>query len=90
MGTCWPNVALIWNKLIEKHPDIRTITFSNAAHRVTKYPITNDINNYNSGGTHITSGFEEINKLLLNEKTDDNITIIFISDGADNDNSTLK
>jgi len=52
--------------------------------------LNSNINSHGGGGTNIPCGFILMDQILTNYTTDIDVTILFISDGQDNNLSTLE
>lgn len=52
--------------------------------------MNSDINKYGNMGTNIIEGFRIMESIVLSYKKIENLTIIFVSDGHDNNNSTIS
>ncbi|CAD8049840.1 unnamed protein product [Paramecium sonneborni] len=84
MSNCWQWLANFWNKSIPKD-NLIAITFSNHP-TVLKdnKDLSTDISVHGGGGTEIVPAFVEFEKQLQNVPVENNVTVIFISDGQDN------
>ncbi|EAR97525.1 VWA domain CoxE-like protein (macronuclear) [Tetrahymena thermophila SB210] len=88
MSSYWPFAARSWNQISQNHPNSYCITFSTkAAER--KLPLSENINQYDCSSTNIVGGFEVLNEMLQRPSMGNNVTVVFISDGQDDNNSTL-
>ncbi|KRW98960.1 hypothetical protein PPERSA_00787 [Pseudocohnilembus persalinus] len=85
MCSCWKYLARQWNQISQEQETI-TVTFHNKAQLQNK-PL---VENPEWGGTEIEKGFQLINEILKKDDLSEEITIIFVSDGADNNSSTIK
>jgi len=88
MSSYWKYVAENCNKL-SNQKNLIIITFSTNA-KIVNLPLTDRVQDYEGGGTEIEAGFRLLNDQLKLSKTKDNITILFVSDGADNNSATLS
>lgn len=61
MSGVWPYIVESWNNILSNNPNAITITFSNTA-KLNSGKLTNNIFEYEGGGTHIESGFTMLNK----------------------------
>ena len=88
MESNWPWLASHWNQFIPQD-NSKIITFDTKA----KIPPTNrldaDITVHGGGGTNITHGFVKLDQELSLLPKGSNVTIVFISDGDDNNKNTL-
>jgi hypothetical protein len=89
MEANWPWLADHWNRYIPSD-NCLTITFDSIASIVPDNILSSNINIHGGGGTNITAGFELLEKELQKLPTKKNLTIILISDGADNRMTTLE
>lgn len=89
MESNWPWLADHWNRYVTAEHCL-TITFDSIASIIPDNILSSNINIHGGGGTNITAGFELMEKEIdkLTEKR--NITVIFVSDGADNRMTTLE
>ena len=67
-----------------------TITFDHHAKVCSDNILTNDLNNHGGGRTNITEAFQLMDRLIEEIDKKEMITILFISDGKDNNPSTLN
>lgn len=89
MEGVWGWLADHWNRYIPSDNSI-TITFDTKAKLVKDNVLDKDIYKHGGGGTIITSGFELLEQQLANVPSDQDITVLFISDGEDNNRHTLE
>lgn len=61
MSSVWPHIVESWNNILSYNPNAVTITFSNSA-KLNSGKLTNNIYDYQGGGTHIESGFALLNE----------------------------
>ena len=89
MSSVWPAIAENWNALLSQNPDATAITFSTSS-KIVKGPLTSRIQDYEGGGTEIEQGFKELNQILKSDANiHPNLTVLFVSDGGDNNPGTL-
>ena len=89
MSSYWGAIADDWNKLLVENPDAIAITFSDNA-KIIKGPLTHRIQDYEGSGTEIEKGFRELNTILKSDANiHPNLTILFVSDGCDNNSYSL-
>lgn len=89
MEGVWAWLADHWNKYIPTENSI-TITFDTKAKVVEGNVLDKSIYKHGGGGTNITSGFELLEKQLKNVPGNTDVTVLFISDGEDNNLHTLE
>jgi hypothetical protein len=89
MSSVWKHVADIWNKLIDEYPNTHAIAFSNHSYNI-KGKVSEKINDYEGGGTEIFQGIKELTTYLSTFKGNEKIAVLFVSDGGDNQQATLK
>ena len=90
MSNVWKWVAEFWNEAIPKTPESITITFDTKAKRVEENILNHSINFHGGGGTLIPEAFVLMEKLLEPIPLTRQITVLFISDGQDNNINSLK
>lgn len=88
MSNVWAWLADFWNQCIPKETLI-TITFSNTPSIVQDGILKKPIQAHGGGGTEIVPAFKKMEEVLANVPLNENITIIFISDGQDNTMKTI-
>lgn len=88
MSSWWKWIAQFWNTTIPKD-NLYTITFSNDPAVVASNTLSEKIQHHGGGGTAIPNAFVLLDKHLLEVPPDQTITVIFISDGQDNQIDTL-
>ena len=89
MYSHWPHLAKFWNEYIPKDNAV-TITFDNNTHYCKSNKLENDIDYHGGGTTNIIGAFEAFEKELEKCSPDEGLTVIFASDGQDNNISTLE
>jgi len=89
MGSYWKAVAKNYNEYVPKEGTI-TITFDTVARLVPDNTLNENINKHGGGGTNITAAFEVMDKEIEKIDKKQMITILFISDGQDNNLGTLE
>lgn len=85
----WRWLAQHWNKFIPVE-NSKIITFSTTAAIPSTNRLDVDIYKHGGGGTNITSGFVKLDEELKLLPPKSNITVIFISDGEDNNIGSLQ
>lgn len=88
MESNWNWLADHWNTFIPTNKS-KIITFDTQARIPQSNRLDGDINKHGGGGTNITAGFVQLNSELSTLSPGSNVTIIFISDGQDNNIKTL-
>ena len=89
MEQVWAWLADFWNKCIPKE-DTYTITFDVKTKIAPNNILETSIYKHGGGGTNITVAFEELEKKLQTIPLGTAITVLFISDGQDNQLGTLE
>lgn len=85
----WKWLAEHWNRFIPLE-NSKIITFSTTAAIPATNRLDADIYKHGGGGTNITSGFVKLDAELKQMPPKSNITVIFISDGEDNNMGSLQ
>jgi hypothetical protein len=88
MSSWWGKLAEFWNEVIPKE-NCYTITFDNTVKICNTNILSKRIFDHGGGRTSIPEAFVEFEKYLANVPKEDNVTVIFISDGEDNNINTL-
>jgi hypothetical protein len=88
MSSHWAFVAQHYNELMDEvdQDKVFTICFDDKVHEEPKKKIENNINKYGSGSTNILLAFQEFENRLAKIPLEDEIKVIFLSDGQDNCN----
>lgn len=89
MSSHWAHVAKFWNEYIPADNAL-TITFDTKTRICESNRLETNINKHGGGGTNITEAFKVFEEKLGTFKKDTSITVIFISDGQDNNLHTLE
>lgn len=93
MHDIWPMLVEQWNTLVTEtgEEQFTTITFDNQLHHKKETPfLSSKINNHGGKSTNIKISFDYIEKEIFPKlDTNDEIKIIFVSDGQDNQNGNL-
>lgn len=85
----WVWLANHWNTFIPIDSS-KIITFDTKAKIPSSNRLDAEIGKHGGGGTNITAGFMEVDKQLALLPSGSNVTIVFISDGEDNNINTLS
>ena len=85
----WSWLAKHWNDFIPLETS-KIITFDTKAKMPDNNRLNEDIQVHGGGGTNITAGFVKLDQELMKLPQGSNITIVFISDGEDNNINTLN
>lgn len=89
MSSVWPLVAEFWNKYIPAS-NAYTITFDTTVRVCDSNVLESNINKHGGGGTEILKAFAAFETKLETLPQDTALTVVFISDGQDNNLSTLE
>jgi len=89
MSSVWPLVAEFWNKYIPTQNSY-TITFDSKPRICESNILNQNISQHGGGSTEILKAFEAFENKLHSLPQDTNLTVIFISDGQDNNVRTLE
>jgi hypothetical protein len=75
--------------MIEPLPNKINISFSSKA-KINQGPLTERIQDYEGGSTNIQAGFTALNMQLKTNCPTKNVTVIFVSDGGDDNQATIE
>mmetsp|Transcript_22598 Transcript_22598/g.19619 ORF Transcript_22598/g.19619 Transcript_22598/m.19619 type:complete len:160 (+) Transcript_22598:115-594(+) len=89
MASHWATVAKFWNEYIPKE-NAHTITFDDGVHHNPSNELKPNIEAHGGGLTNISKAFEAFEAYLETCSANESLTAIFISDGQDNNLSTLE
>ncbi len=89
MGSYWKAVAKNFNETVPKENAI-TITFDTEAKLCPDNTLSESIDRHGGGGTNITAAFELMDQKIAEINKKEMITVLFISDGQDNNLGTLE
>eukprot|EP00826_Nyctotherus_ovalis_P023043 TRINITY_DN17749_c0_g2_i3.p1 TRINITY_DN17749_c0_g2~~TRINITY_DN17749_c0_g2_i3.p1 ORF type:complete len:350 (+),score=100.12 TRINITY_DN17749_c0_g2_i3:134-1183(+) len=89
MSYYWKELAANFNKYIPKEGSI-TITFDHRAKLCPDNTLQSSISAHGNGTTNITSGFELMDAEIAKLPKKQTITVLFVSDGQDDNLSTLE
>jgi len=89
MSGVWPLVAQFWNKYIPAD-NAYTITFDDRTHICQNNILNSEISKHGGRSTDILRAFAALEKKLETLPQDTSVTVIFISDGQDNDVRSLE
>eukprot|EP00826_Nyctotherus_ovalis_P016498 TRINITY_DN14775_c0_g1_i8.p1 TRINITY_DN14775_c0_g1~~TRINITY_DN14775_c0_g1_i8.p1 ORF type:complete len:1007 (+),score=286.44 TRINITY_DN14775_c0_g1_i8:187-3207(+) len=89
MSSYWRELAVNFNKYIPKQNAI-TITFDSTPRLCSDNTLKSNIDVHGGGGTNITAAFEMMDTQIAKIKVNQELTILFISDGQDNDIGSLE
>jgi hypothetical protein len=89
MENNWVWLANHWNEFIPQEKS-QIITFDTKARIPAENRLNQSINHHGGGGTNITEGFIKLEEELAKLPNDSSVTVVFISDGEDNNQGTLE
>jgi hypothetical protein len=89
MEPCWEWVSESWNNYIDPSKAI-TITFDTVANEVESNILDPIIHYHGGGGTNLYRAFALLEQKLSQLQANMNVTVIFISDGQDNNKTLCK
>jgi len=89
MQSAWPHVATFWNNYVPLD-NAYTITFDQDVHACPTNILDSNISKHGGGMTNISKAFEALQKKLDSLENDTSVTVIFISDGQDNQSHNLQ
>lgn len=92
MSSHWKFVADNYNQLMDEvdQDKVTTIAFDHSIHEEPKKKVGDKISQYGGGSTNILLAFQEFEKRLEKIPKDDEVKVIFLSDGQDTCNSNLQ
>ncbi|CAK71167.1 unnamed protein product (macronuclear) [Paramecium tetraurelia] len=88
MSGCWEWLSDFWNQSIPKE-NLITITFDTRQKISAEGVLSKRIKDHGGGGTEIVPAFQTMETELQKVPIQNNITVIFISDGQDNNVRTI-
>ena len=88
MENYFQHLATSWNETTKNNESF-LIMFDRKATQLEESVLEGDLYKYGGGGTNITCGFELLDKKLKKTDPSISITLIFVSDGDDNNQATL-
>lgn len=89
MSNCWEWLANFWNECMPK-TNLTTITFDSRPRVCQQNILSPRIRDHGGGGTEIVPAFEMMEIEVQKVPIEHNLTIIFISDGQDNNVRTIE
>ena len=89
MEPSWPWLVDHWNRCVPRE-NLRTITFDSKTSKVPNNQLNVDILEHGGGGTKIVEAFELLEAELAAIPKEVHVTVLFISDGEDNDAKSLE
>ncbi|KRX04318.1 hypothetical protein PPERSA_03558 [Pseudocohnilembus persalinus] len=85
MQDCFQWLATEWNSQIkDKYEKTKCCIFHNLAYEAPSLQKQPEM-----GTTEVEAGFTLLNSVLMQQEVEDNITVIFVSDGQDNNQNTI-
>ncbi|EGR31807.1 zinc-binding dehydrogenase family protein, putative [Ichthyophthirius multifiliis] len=90
MSSWWGSIADFWNSDVIPKENLRTITFDTKPHYLESNILSKKISQHGGGGTNIPEAFKMLEQKVQNIPIDEDITVIFISDGEDNNMDTIE
>ncbi len=89
MRPFWPTLARYFNRFVPKQGSI-TITFDTTPYLIADNILSEDIYKHGGGGTNITAAFELMDQKIAELDKRQSVTVLFISDGQDNNIDSLE
>ena len=89
MEPSWPWLVDHWNRCVPRE-NLLTITFDSKTSKVPNNQLNVDILEHGGGGTKIVEAFELLEAELAAIPKEVHVTVLFISDGEDNDAKSLE
>jgi len=89
MRPFWSTLAKYFNRHVPKKNSI-TITFDTTPYLISDNILSEDIFKHGGGGTNITAAFELMDKKIEELDKKQPLTILFVSDGQDNNIDSLE
>lgn len=88
MRPFWESLATLFNEYTPKE-NSHLITFSGTAKKCSTTRLSTKLSDHGGGLTNIPAAFEELDKIIASVNEETPITVLFVSDGQDNNLKTL-
>ena len=89
MGGFWKYVAKLYNEYAPKE-NAHTVTFSGSPSICKSNMLSENIRKHGGGLTNIPAAFQQLDKILSSVSQETAVTVLFVSDGQDNNLKTLQ